>query len=195
MKKVARIAAIRKSGNEPRIDILRYGMTNDEASLVEAAVIDLVGISKLTNLVRGNHNGTLGRITSKELITMLTAKPAKIKHEAILIIVNQLYRSDMTAEELYEATRGIWKIGPRRDKVEFAMAVYQGIVREVYRINKWTPAGTLIYKTRDSKGFKSSGRWEFEGQIAGDLRDEYVGYSVRRFLGKARNPIRYVEPE
>jgi hypothetical protein len=194
MKKVARITAIRKSGVEPRIDILRYGMTNEEASLVEAAAIDLVGFSKLTNVVKGNHRGTFGRISSKELITMLTAKPAKIEHEAILIIINRLYRSEMTAEELYEATQGIWKIGPKRNNVDFAMAVYQGIVREVYRIKRWLPAGTLKYKTRDSKGFKRSGRWEFEGDVAHDLRDEYVGFSVRRILGKARNPIRYVKP-
>jgi uncharacterized protein len=194
MKKIAKITAIRKFGDEPRVDILRYGMTSDEASLVEAAAIDLVGFSKLTNAVRGNHSGTFGRVPSKELITMLTAKPVKIRHEAILVIINRLYRSEMTAEELYEATQGVWKIGPKRDKAELAMAVYQGIIREVYRIRGWLPAGTVRYKTRDSKGFKRSGRWEFEGDVANDIRDKYVGFSVRHIIGKARNPIRYVKP-
>ena len=192
LKKVARIGAILKSGAQPKIDILRYGMTSSEASLVEAAVIDLLGLSNLTNAVRGNLGGTFGRISSHELITMLTAKPAKIKHAAILIIINQLYRSEMTPEELYEATQGIWKIGHNREKAEFAMAVYQGIIREVYRIKKWFPAGTVNYKTRDSRGFKGSGRWEFEGEIAYDIRDEYVGSSVRYLLRKSQNPIRYV---
>jgi hypothetical protein len=33
------------------------------------------------------------------------------------------------------------------------------------------------------------GRWEFSGNIAMDIRDEYIGFSV----GKAgQNPIRYV---
>jgi hypothetical protein len=68
------------------------------------------------------------------------------------------------------------------------MAVYQGIVREVYRIDEWYPAGTLEYQTRDSSDFSSSRRWEFSGVIAHDLRDEYIGFSV----GKGgRNPIRY----
>ena len=125
---------------------------------------------------------------------MLTAKPAKIKHRAILIIINRLYRSDMTAKELYEATRGIWKIGPKRNKAELAMAVYQGIVREVYKIRRWLPAGTLNYKTRDSRNFKNSGRWEFEGEIAQDIRDRYLDFSVRHLLGrKSQNPIRYSE--
>jgi len=74
------------------------------------------------------------------------------------------------------------------------MAVYQGIVREVYRILEWLPAGTLKYETRDSTGFRSSGRWEFKGEVASEVRDRYMGFSVRRILGKLRNPIRYVKP-
>ncbi len=190
--KIARIVAIRKSGAEPRIDILRYGMTSDESSLVEATVIDLLGLSHLANAVRGNHRTSSGRVSSKDLITLLTAKPAKIKEKAVLIIINRLYRSDMTAEELYEATRGIWKIGPKRNKAELAMAVYQGIIREVYKVKRWVPAGTQRYKTRDSRGFKRSGRWEFEGEIAHDIRDKYIDLSVRQLLGvKSQNPIRY----
>jgi hypothetical protein len=94
----------------------------------------------------------------------------------------------MSPLELYEATRGIWVIGSRRDKAQYAMAVYQGIVREVYRIDQWFPAGTLTYATRDASEFKGSGRWEFAGEVADDIRDEYVGHSV----GKGgQNPIRY----
>jgi hypothetical protein len=119
---------------------------------------------------------------------MLSAKPVRVRHKAILITINKLYRSDMTTEELYEATRGIWVVGIRREQAEYGMAVYQGIVREVYRIQKWYQAGTLKYRTRDSKGFKSSGRWEFEGLVAADIRDDYVGNSVG--MG-GQNPIRY----
>ncbi len=124
-----------------------------------------------------------------ELIQMLQAKPVTVRHRAILITINQLYRSDMSAEELYEATRGIWVIGSRRETADYAMAVYQGIVREVYRIKTWHPAGTLPYRTRDPEGFIGSGRWEFEGSVASDISGEYVGFSVG--LG-GQNPIRYV---
>jgi len=95
----------------------------------------------------------------------------------------------MTSSELYEATCGIWVIGPRRNKAEYAIAVYQGIVREVYRIDQWYPSGTLEYQTRDSSDFGNRGRWEFSGRIADGIRDEYVGFSV----GKGgQNPIRYM---
>lgn len=187
--KFARIVEIRRSGNEPQIDILRYGLTDSEAALVEAAAIDLISKAKLTNRVSGHHKRSFGRITSQELIALLPAKPVKVRHKAILITINQLYRSNMTPLELYEATRGIWVVGPRRNKAEYAMAVYQGIVREVYRITEWYPAGTLDYQTRDSSGFRNSGRWEFSGDVAVEIRDKYVGFSV----GKGgQNPIRYV---
>ena len=188
--KVERIAEIRHSGKEPRIEILRYGLSDSEAHLVEATSIDLIGKTRLTNRMSGYHEGSFGRITSQRVISLLTAKKIKVHHKAILITINKLYRSDMSPEELYEITRGIWKVGEtNRNKGEFAMALYQGIVLEVYRIKQWYPAGTLKYKTRDSSDFKNSGRWEFSGSIAKDIRDEYIDFSV----GKAgQNPIRYV---
>ena len=127
-EKVARIDEIKQSGYEPQIDILRYGLTDFEAHLVEAAAIDLLGKTNLTNRVSGYHTTSLGRIISQELILILTAKPVEVRHKAILITINQLYRSAMTEEELYEATRGVWKVGKRKDEAEYAMAVYQGIV-------------------------------------------------------------------
>ncbi len=188
-EKVARIAEIRQNGKKPQIDILRYGLSDSEAALVEAAAIDLIGKAILTNSVSGFHERSFGRITSQELITMLAAKPVKVCHKAILITINKLYRSNMTPLELYEATRGIWVIGPSRYKAEYAMTIYQGIVREVYRIGQWYPAGTLDYQTRNSSDFWNSGRWEFSGDVAHEIRDEYVGFSV----GKgSQNPIRYM---
>ncbi len=189
-EKVIRILEIRQNGLEPRIDLLRYGLTDAEAVLVEAAAIDLIGKSNLTNKVAGYHSHSFGRITSREVIIMASAKETIVKHRTLLITINKMYRSDMTSDELYEATRGVWVVGPRRENAQYAMAVYQGIVREVYRIHKWYPAGTLEYKYRDQQEMKANkGRWEFDGEIAYDIRDQYVNFSV----GKGgQNPIRYV---
>lgn len=128
-----------------------------------------------------------------ELVTILSAEPVEIRHKVILITINRLYRGDMTSLELYEATRGIWVIGKRRERAEYAFAVYRGIVRQVYRIDDWYPADTLPYETRDLTDRNKSGRWEFKGTVADDVRDDYVGKSVRSYLGKSsQNPIRYV---
>jgi hypothetical protein len=216
------IDKIRKNGKEPRIDILRWGLSDSEANLVEAAAIDLIGKENLVNIMSGHHpshgrtksvvdNTKLtsepelppgpeeisepkgfGRITSKDLITMLAAEAVTVEHKAILITINQLYRSDISSLALYEATRGIWRMGKRRENAEYAMAVFRGIVREVYTIDKWYPSGTLPYKTRDATGFKNCipERWEFSGEVAPqNIRDKYINKSVGKGL---QNPIRYV---
>jgi hypothetical protein len=188
-QKVQKIKQIRDAGFEPRIEILRYGLSNDQASLLEAGVIDLLGLADLTNAIRGQHASSFGRVRVEDLLLKLTAKPAQITHRALLITINQLYRSDMNDLELLEATRGIWKLGKHREKAEIAMAVYQGIVREIYRIKKWLPAGTLTYQTRTDEDFKNSGRWEFDGEVAEDLREPYLHKSVGK---SGQNPIRYV---
>ena len=188
--KTRRIKEIQDAGKEPKIDILRYGLTDAEASLVEATAIDLLGLSHLTNKVAGYHSRSYGRIESEELIRMLRAKKVKVNHKAVLIKINRLYRSNMSDEELYEATRGIWRVGPRREKAEYGMAVYQGIVKEVFRIKKWHPAGTLTYLTRKVDITEPNTRWEFEGEIADDkIRDEYINNLVE--VG-GQFPVRYV---
>ena len=190
-EKARRIAEIRKAGHEPKIDILRYGLSDSEAALVEAAAIDLIGKDNLTNQNSGFHEESSPRVTLKDLLVEKTAKPVEVLHKAVLITINKLFRSGMSDLELYEATRGIWHIAEDREKAEkaeVAMAVYHGIVREVYTIQRWLPAGTLEYETRDSTDFKNSGRWEFEGTVAKDIREKDVGH----FVGKGgQNPIRY----
>lgn len=187
-EKVAKITEIRHCNLEPQIDILRYGLSESEASLVEAAAIDLLGIAKLTNRILGYHKSSFGRISSNDLIDISKAKHVDVNHKAILFTINRLYRSGMTPLELYETTRGVWKLGKNREKADYGIAVTYGIVREVYRIDKWYPAGTLVYKTRDPSEVDKWGRWEFSGEVAWEIREEYIGFSV----GKAgQNPIRY----
>jgi len=188
-EKAARIADIRSGGHEPQIDFLRFGLSDTEASLVEATAIDLIGKGNLTNRVSGLHSRSYGRITSQELLAILKAKPVMVRHKALLITINRLYRSNMTTVELYEATRGVWKIGLRREQLDYAMALYQGVVKEVYRIDQWHPAGTLEYQTRDNSTLNINGRWEFSGNVAQEIRAIYVGNSV----GKGgQNPVRYI---
>jgi uncharacterized protein len=188
--KTTKISDIKASGKEPQIDILRYGLSDSEAELVEASAIDLIGKFGLTNKMSGHHKGSFPRISSKELILMLNAKRTEVKHKAILITINRLYRSDMTERELYEATRGTWRIGQRRNQADVVISVYQGIVREVYKIEKWHPAGTLEYQTRNSLELQTDKRWEFEGEKSGeDIRSQYIGFNVGK---SGQNPIRYI---
>jgi len=193
-KKIARIASIKEAGQQPLIEILRHGLSEEQAALVEAAAIDLIGLSALTNACRGQHSRSFGRVSASDVLLAYSAKEADCVHPMILITINRLYRSGMEESEMYEATRGIWKVGERRNSAKFACAVYQGVIRETYTINQWQPAGTDSYLTRDDSEFKNSGRWEFQGSLAQeDVRTRYNRRSVRHLLpAAARNPVRYV---
>src|SRR5437763_13973172 len=53
-KKAERIAAIRQEGCEPTIHVLVHGLPSEEAAFrIEAAAIDLLGVDRLANIVRG----------------------------------------------------------------------------------------------------------------------------------------------
>ncbi len=54
----------------------------------------------------------------------------------------------MDAMALYEATRGVWVLGSRREEAIYAFAVYKKKILEVYRIDRWFPSGTTEYQTR-----------------------------------------------
>jgi hypothetical protein len=193
--KVRRIAELKAAGFHPRIDILAHGLADEETALrIEAAVIDALWPGKtLTNKVRGNYSLEFGRVHLSELEMQYGAKPMTIAEPAMLIRFNKLYRPGMTAEALYEATRGVWICGTRRESARYGFAVYQSVVREVFEIHAWYPAGTLEYRTRAREEVKCPGRWEFSGAVASELSARYKGGSVEKYFTKgARIPFTYV---
>lgn len=194
-RKVQKLAELRAAGLEPRLDILAHGLPDEEAAFrVEAAAIDLLGLDRLTNEVRGIRSLQMGRMPLREVIAYYGAKPVKVVDPAVLIRINRLYRHGMTDEELYEATRGVWVLGPRRERATYAMAVFEGVVREVYRIKTWHKAGTTPYSTRTREDVRAPGRWEFLGRVAaGQVRSRYRDRSVASYFRQGQqSPIVYV---
>jgi hypothetical protein len=100
----------------------------------------------------------------------------------------------MSEEELYDYSRGVWKVNENRHKAEFVLVVFRGIVREVYKILTWCQAGTSYYKSRDPSEIMVPKRKEFEGEKAEEgIRSKYINRSVRKYFAKgSRNPIKYV---
>lgn len=190
--KVRIIEALRNAGLQPRLDVLAHALPDEEAALrVEAAVIDALGLERLSNRVRGWRSIETGRMPLEELIAYYGAEPVEVVHPALLIRINQLYRHGMTADELYEATRGVWKLGPRREHAGLALAVFEGVVREVYQVQSWHPAGSTPYRYRELSDL--TGRWEFTGSVAPEhVRARYRGKSVAAYFKKGlRSPVVY----
>ena len=100
----------------------------------------------------------------------------------------------MNTEELYEVTRGVWKLGPRRALAQYVLAVFHGVVREVFTIASWHLAGTTPYRFRSHEALRRPGRWEFVGEVAPDsVRACYVGCSVQaHFKQGLQSPVVYV---
>lgn len=196
-EKTETIADIRRSGCEPRLEILAHGLKDEETAFrVEAAAIDLMGLGELTNKVRGWKSLQTGRMTLDELAGYYAAKPVTVTDPVLLIRINKLYQHGMSETALYEATRGIWRVGKRRETVKYAFAVFEGVVREVYRIDQWHPARSTPYSTRDLSERDVTGRWEFTGERAEEkIRGEYRLGSVRQYWSAGnQNPILYVVP-
>ena len=112
-----------------------------------------------------------------------------ITEPGILIRINQKYRKGMSDEELFEATRGVWKInenGLEAKKAKYAFAIYKGEIKEVYKIKEWHKAGTTSYKTRQD--VHDPRRREFAGGLAEDeIRNKYLSKSVKEYSPGTRN--------
>jgi hypothetical protein len=186
---------IRLAGQEPELEILAHGLPDAETALrIEAAVIDVLGLENLANLVRGWHGAQVGRRPLAQVVAERTRKKANIRVPGILIRINNLYRYGMSDAELYDATRSAWKVGPRREEARYAFAVYEGVVREVYRITTWLRAGTTYAHQNGGKAKRRPGRWEFVGTLAEDqIRDRYINkYVGHLFTQGQQNPISYI---
>jgi uncharacterized protein len=194
-RKLATIKQIRAVGKQPQLEILAHGLRSADAALqVEAAVIDALGLPFLTNQVRGWRSSRYGRTPLGELIALYRRRPVRIQEPSILIRITELYRPQMAATELYDATRGIWKLGPKRERAKYAFAVFEGVVREVYEITQWFRAGST-FSSRDPHGVRSPNRWEFVGRVATEgVRRRYINRDVSSYFKQGnQNPISYVK--
>ncbi len=114
-------------------------------------------------------------------------------HCSILLKLNDLYpKVKNDPVKLYEATRGRWKVGLRRYKVQLAMSVYEGEIREVYEVECWFPAGMVQQKVEVHVDPPGDKRWEFTGKVASEpTRSKYLGESVHDLMS-GRFVFRYV---
>lgn len=175
------------------VEILIHGLPDEAtAHAVETAAIDLLGLKDLDNRCRG-HGCERGRMGLDQILSLYQKKPARITEPAILIRINQLYRYGMTEVELYDATRGIWKVNPSKRRPEYAFAIYQDVIREVYKIAEWLQAGST-FSTRSPRDVRDKKRKEFVGTIAPErVRKKYLGRSVTGYFAKHnQNPIHFV---
>ncbi len=183
-----RIIELKNLALEPRVDVLRYGLDDHSAREVEAAVIDTIGLHRLSNRNSGSDSSERGRLSASQLEAKLGGRPLdvnEIRHPVILFYRRDSYPKD----RLYDETRQFWALSEARIretkpggelKYQYAFAMRGNFVLEVYRILAWFPAGTTVSsRTYDRSGGKSC--WEFIGSPAEEtIRKSYCSKSLFR---------------
>jgi len=163
------------------IDILAYKLDEPTSLIVESVCIDLLNIDNLTNAVRG-HGDTNKRLPIYELMNVLRKDPITVlpEHKGIAFLLEKTFRHNFGDLEILEHTRGIWS-RKQKDDVKFAYATFRGIIKEVYEIYTWVPAGTQQYFTRVLDPEKVRKRYEFVGKKASEsIRNRYVGQLISK---------------
>ncbi len=190
--KLDTIREIEASGSKVQYVIHRHGLSEEQAFLVESSLID--AYEELTNAVLGHGAHVRGLTTIDDLVALHDAQPAVIDVPAVLLNLNRQYERNLNDEELYERTRGYWVMRPDLRKVEYAMAVVSGIIREVYKIENWSKSavddiGVNEHRKPNDTESRSKVRWMFTGPVAHDIRERFVGKSV---VWTSTNPIRWM---
>ena len=103
-----------------------------------------------------------------------------LEENIVIIKINQSYREEMSALELYDVTRGCWKRKLESvEKAEYVLAVAYGIVKEVYKVDRWFSADQLNRETINDEPEDHVGRIAFEGSVADEsVRSKYLEKSV-----------------
>jgi hypothetical protein len=179
-----RIRDIESGDRTVRIDILRHGLSPDEALLVEAATHEALGLP-------GRPELGPQRRSAVEVASHL-AKRAKIKrgHQLVLLRVGPV-----GAETSYDRVRRDWRIGRRWTDPDalrsprWAAIVAGDVVAAVYRIERWEASRPL----QGRGGDRPPDRFSFVGSPDPELEKRYRGKSVAAYgaVG-SKSPVSYV---
>ncbi|MDB9808405.1 hypothetical protein OAB79_00610 [Yoonia sp.] len=187
-RKYELIKEIFNAGRQVEHVILRHGLTEDQAFLVEASLIDYLNFfgEDLANEVIGKGSVQFGAMRASQIGQIYNAVPLlKLRHEVVIININRTYDRAAGGADIYNATKESWVISAqRRQKTKYALSEYRGIIIEVFEIIDWYQC--------DSREGKPD-RWGFSGEVAKeDVRDIYLNKSIQHVkkIGAA-NPIRY----
>lgn len=191
--KIRRITEL-NSTNSIDYCILRHGLSEKEALIVEAAVIDLLKSKYLslprpiTNKIRGHHHG-IGIMNVTQILERYSKGVLdlnNLKHNLLVINVAKSRKTD----SLYEAVRGDWRIDDKRaKKMDFVLAENDGAIIGVFKAFDWEKC-----KDEDNLPEKDKKiiRKYFIGEEVKDpqILDLYLYKRIEKEHG-AQNPIRY----
>lgn len=168
-EKIKQIREIKAAGLEVIHVIQRYGLTEKEAFEVEAALIDCY--PGLTN-IQGGYSSDRGVNSAEVLQRVLSCEEFKDQPDLKYCIIKINDHVLNERGSVYETVRKHWKVNLSRvKKIPYVLACHNGIVAEVYEIEKW-------YRSDEMPK-----RCEFIGKVADD--------GIRQLFINKRLPKRY----
>ena len=175
------INSLRKVGG-PEVDIIRHGLNQTEALLLEAALIDVFGVNQITNKVKAIDSNKFGIMSIKNIEANYKGKDFTLNISAVCFKINQAWHKDIKEEDLYNRIRGNWALSINRAKrAEYGIGIHNGIIRGIYKICNWEQGRS------SSRGY----RYYFNGYKEDKLQ-KYIGYSLIHHPGhKVRGPLFY----
>ncbi len=199
--KLETIRDIKASNLKVEHFIIRHGLEENEALLIESVLIDFLtfrdftDVAKITNLMSGHYSFIQGIKTVEECELLYNCEELKkdeIKHNLLIININKTFKRKRGKNfdnplynrlNIYEATRGWWVLDRNRaQNSDYVLAEYKGIIRAVFKPQYWL-------QNIEDRGAK---RWGFEGQEVTD--DEILKLYLNKWVPKIQgmaNPIRY----
>ena len=187
--KLAHICTLLKAGKKVKHFIIRHGLTEEHALIVESVLIDLFkqrsglkfdNIESLDN--KNNGFESQGVHTVEEIEKMYNSKPAEILRGEKLLAIN--INVDITdPAKIYQRVRSCWVLDPKRaNKADYIVATHNGLIVGIYQMDekKWH----LSEKPH---------RYEFDGVEVKDA--SVVNRLMNRVLKRehgSQNPIWYV---
>lgn len=182
--KLDTVREVVNSGLEVKHVILRHGLDEKTALIVESTVLDFASFfyMDLTNLVAGRHSSTFGAMTTDELNRKFNAPPLEgLGDDCVIININRRYREAKGTQSFYDVTKGYWAMAnPTNSGLKYVLSEYRSFIVEVFVVEKWYPAEV---------GGRT--RWGFEGHVApSHIRELYFNRKIFKQRGAA-NPVSY----
>lgn len=191
--KITTLKELRRLGLEAIHVIHRHGIADEKTAYeIEAALID--AYPGLSNLCAGHYSNERGPMHALEIEDKYALPVVEFGSEKLLVItINSADHG--SKEELLERVRYAWRISrDRAAKADYVLAVIHGVVRGVFRADRWLPATAENFPGKETS---TTARAGFHGGVADEEAwKRYVGERGQRLPDavqmKSQNPIRYL---
>lgn len=128
-----------------------------------------------------------------------------VKHRIMVIKINQLYKENISKEDLYDAVRGVWRASIKRAQtIEYVFGVYHSMIVAIYKPTQWyicknavdmIPRGEALTPRIENRIFFIDKSYE-SGAPYDANQEFYIGKSIANLekIAKAQNPVTYLTP-